>query len=395
MARNVWYDVRHSSQIYLLMNKRLRYDTPLRIICALLFATFSFLYIYMFQGELLALIQDYLSQGQTTNNTLVTASVVTLLMMSLQYLLNRVGKLHGYFEALSYLPSCVLLALITKVDAAYAYSWVTWTMGLSVVTLVYMLVVWLERNTFVPRDSTFFRMLTPNLIFSMMLFVFVGWYGNNSPVSKMELSAWKYVHVGQYDKVLTVGANCDDCNADLTALRNLALAKTGKLANRLFAYPQPYGSDGLLMNRYHLQTPQYGSKAYYDILGSTPYGGEKAAAFYKRMAQKTDSVYYADLYEAALLLDKDLDTFVDVTTEKGYPKTSRTNIPIHTQEAWMIYNEQHPFHPITFVPDDAVIERYQQYLTLRDAHIDDPVVMRNLCKRRFGKTYWYYYDFVD
>ena len=66
------------------MKRKPRYDTPIRIICAVLFATFSFLYIYMLQGELLALVQDHLAQGQTTNNTLITATLVTLLLMVLR-----------------------------------------------------------------------------------------------------------------------------------------------------------------------------------------------------------------------------------------------------------------------------------------------------------------------
>ena len=97
--------------------KRIKYDTPIRIICAVLFATFSFLYINLFQGELLALVQDHLAQGQTSNNAFVTALLITVLLIALQYFLNRAGKLHGCYEALSYLPSCVLLALITQVDS--------------------------------------------------------------------------------------------------------------------------------------------------------------------------------------------------------------------------------------------------------------------------------------
>ena len=60
----------------------------------------------------------------------------------------------------------------------------------------------------------------------------------------------------------------------------------------------------------------------------------------------------------------------------------------------MIYNEQHPFTPVAFVPSEAVSQRYHDYLTLREAHASDPVAMKNLCRRQFGDTYWYYYDFV-
>lgn len=376
------------------MKSRFKYDTPISIICALLFATFSFLYIYLFQGELLALVQDHLSKGQTTNNTLVTATIVTLLLMALQYLLNRVGRLHGSYEALSYLPSCVVLASMTKVDGAFSYSLTQWVVSLLVVVAIFILFVWIDRNTLRTRDAKFLNLLSPNLGIMTVLFVFAGWYGNNNPADTMEMAAWKYTHSGEYEKVLAVGRKSDGCNVRLTALRNLALAKTGQLGDKLFVYPQPYRSDGLIMNRYNMQTPEYGSEEFYRVLGSRPYGGEKAPAFYKRMMQKTDSVLYRELYAAALLLDKDLAAFADLTAD-GQSEESLANAPIHYQEAWIIYNEQYPFSPVAFTPDSIVRQRYQEYLAMRDAHASNPVVMQNLCKRNFGDTYWYYYDFVQ
>lgn len=376
------------------MKRKLKYDAPIRIICALLFASFSFLYIYMLQGELLALVQDHLAQGKTSNNTFVTALLITLLLIGLQYLLNRVGKLHGSYEAFSYIPSCVLLALITKIDNTYSYSPKQWMLSLAIVAVLYVLVVWINRNTFQSSDTNFLGRLSPNLAVLTALFVFTGWYGNNVPATQMELAAWKYTHAERYDKVLEIGTRSDDCNADLTALRNLALAKTGQMGTKLFAYPQPYGSAGLMMNRYNVQTPSYGAKEFYGALGAYPYGGESAAAFYHRMMVKTDSVIYRDMYLSALLLDKNLQDFAAYITSTNHEGQSLTDAPVHYQEALMIYNEQHPFTPVAFVPDEAVAQRYHDYLTLRETYALDPIALQNLCKRQFGDTYWYYYDFV-
>ena len=376
------------------MKRTSKDSTPIRFICAALFSAFSFLYIYMFQGELLALVQDHLAQGQTSNNTLVTALLITLLLLVLQFLLNRVGQLHGRFEAVSYLPSCVLLALITKIDGSFSYSWTQWTVALVVVALIYLFVTWISRNIFEPREVKFLRQFSPNLGVLASLFVFAGWYGNNAPAEQMELAAWRYTHDGKYEKVLEVGKRTADCSVDLTALRNLALLKTGQLGSKLFAYPQPYGSAGLLMNRFKAQTPSYGATEFYGALGAQPYGGENAEAFYKRISMKTGDAIYRDMYVAALLLDKHLTAFVDQTVKSQGAK-SLTSAPIHYQEAWMIYNEQHPFNPVTFTPDKAVAQRYHDYLTLREANAEDHIVMQNLCKRNFGDTYWYYYDFVQ
>jgi hypothetical protein len=374
------------------MKRTSKYDTPIRIVCAVLFALFSFLYIYLFQGEQLALIQDHLAQGVTSNNTLITAIIITLLLGGLQHLLNRVGRLHGRFEAISYLPSCVLLALMTKVDSYLSYSLWQWLVTLVVVAAVYLFMVWIERNTLDTRETRALCVLTPNLGAMAVLFVFTGWYSNDSTARQMELAAWKYVHEGNYQKVLSVGARSIETNVNLTALRSLALAKTGRLGDNLFAYPQCYGSDVLLMNRYKVQTPSYGSKAYYQSLGASPYGGEKAADFYKRlMAQYPDVEEYRDLYVAALLLAKNLKDFISVVTQ---PSTQLTNAPIHYQEALIIYNEQHPFEPISFSADSVIVSCYHDYLTLREEQAANAETMRNLCHRHFGNTYWYYYDFV-
>ena len=376
------------------MKSKLKYDTPIRTICASLFCIFSFIYIYIYQGESLALIQDLLSQGKTSNNAFVTALVITLLLQGLQYLINRGGKLHGRFEALSYLPSCVLLALVAKFDNALAYSPVQWIVALLITTVMYILAVWVNRNTLQLREARLVPQLSFNLGVLVALFVSTGWYGSNTTTALMELAAWKYTHSGKYEKVLKVGKYSSECNADLTALRNLALAKTGQLGDKLFSYPQPYGSDGLLMNRYNVQTPTYGAGAYYDCLGAHPYGGESAAAFYKRVLLKSDSEEYRNLYVAALLLDKDLEALMDFTVNEEQSMDLLSDMPTHYQEAWMIYNEQNPFNPIAFTPDSAVIQRYHEYVTSREQYVSEPSVMKELCKRDFGNTYWYYYDFV-
>ena len=378
------------------MKKKIRYDIPIRVICAILFSTFSFLYIYMLQGELLALVQDHLAKGQTSNNTLITASLITVLLMVLRSLINKVGGLHGRFEAWSYLPTCALLALITKVDGTFSYSGVQWAVVMVVVALVYIFFVWIDNNTFEPREVSFFQQLSPNLGVMALLFVLTGWWGNNASAGHMELAAWRYTHAEQYDKVLRVGERSTDCNADLTALRNLALAKTGQLGTKLFAYPQLYGAEGLLMNRYNVQTPSYGAMEFYGALGAIPYGGEDAEAFYKRMLMKTGAEIYREMYLAALLLNKNLTDFA-VQTARGTENevVVLDGAPTYHQEAWLIYNEQHPFSPISFTPDEAVAQRYCDYLTLREACDDDPIVMQNRCKEAFGDTYWYYYDFVE
>ena len=374
------------------MSKRTKYDGSIRIICAVLFAVFSFIYIYVFQGELLALMQDYLSKGVTESNAFVTALLFTLLLLLMQWGINRASKLHGRWEALSYIPSCTLLALFTDVnDGTMLYSGESWLWGILLCAILYIAIVWLNRMTTSVHRLNFFGFLWPNLFSFSLLFVLTAQISNHAPAPHMELAAWKYTHEENFEKVLEVGRRSHDYNAELTALRNLAMAKTGTLSERLFHYPQHYGADGLIYNRHKKQSIAYGASEFYSHLGGNmPYGGENGRAYTQRMAMKNDSAIYRDLYLAALLLDKDLPAFVK---ESSSMATSDTPVPTHYQEAWLLYNEQYPESVISFAPDSAIAARFEDYRSLQSEHEDNAIVAENLCRRKFGKTFWCYYDF--
>ena len=372
------------------MKRKLLFDTPIRIVCASLFVVFSFLYIYVFQGELLALLQDNLSGGRTKSNALVAALIITLLLQLLQWGVNRLSKLHGRWEAVSYLPSCVLLALLTDVnDGTILYTLARWAWGVPLCIALYTALVWLNRTTSGGRKWGFFRVLWPNLAVLSLLFVLTGQVGNNATVAHMELAAWGYVHDGEYEKVLKVGDRSDDTNAELTALRFLAMAKTGELGNLLFCYPQPYGADALIYNRYSKQTAAYGAGEYYRGWGEEPYGGESGRAFAERMYRKCSSAMWREVYLAALLLDKDLDAFVQVW--RAVPQTGA--LPVYYQEALLLYNALHPDAPVSFKADEAVATRFADYRDLQKEYAGDDVVAMNMSKRKFGNSYWCYYDY--
>ena len=344
----------------------------------------------MFQGELLALMQDYLSKGVTKSNALLAALIITALLMLLQWAVNRMSKLHGRWEAVSYLPSCVLLALLTDINSGtMLYTLSHWAWGVPGCIALYIVLVWFDRMMGGVRKRGFFFQLWPNLATLSLLFIFVGQMGSNTSAPHMELAAWGYVHDGKYDRVLEVGRRSDDCNAGLTALRNLSMAKTGQLGDMLFHYPQPYGSDGLVYNRYSRQTEAYGAKEYYRHLGAEAYGGESGRAFTERMYHKNDSAIYRDLYLAALLLDKDLDTFVK---ESASLVESGEALPVHYQEALLLYDELYGT-ATPFTADSVVVQRFDHYRALGRTHADDAVVAKNLARRKFGDTYWCYYDY--
>lgn len=336
-------------------------------------------------------MQDYLSKGVTTSNTFWAAAIITFLLCLLQYGINRISKLHVRWEALSYIPSCALLALITDVnDGTMLYSASQWLWGIPLTTLLYIGVVWLNRLRRDVKRNTLISCLWPNLLSFTLMFLLTAQISNHAPAPHMELAAWKYLHEERYEDMLKVGKRSDDYNQELTALRNLAMLKTGTLGERMFHYPQPFGAEGLVFNRHNKQSNSYGAQEYYRNLGAEPYGGEPGRAFAQRLGMKNDSIDYRDLYLAALLLDKDLDTFTKETADIA---ASDSVLPTHYQEAWLLYNEQHPQAAIPIKADTTIVKRFADFRTLQKEHADNPIVASNLGKRKFGDTYWYYFDY--
>ena len=375
------------------MSNRTRFDKTMSIICAILFATFSFIYIYTFQGELLALMQDYLSKGATTSNSFWAATIITILLCLMQYGINRISKLHGRWEAVSYIPSCVLLALITDVnDGTMLYTASEWLWGIPLTILLYIGLVWINRMHREVKRSSFVTFLWPNLLSFSLFFVLTAQISNHAPAPHMELAAWKYLHDDRYEDLLKVGKRSDDYNKELTALRNLAMFKTGSLSERMFQYPQHFGANGLIFKKNGKESISYGANEFYTRLGAEPYEGESGRSFAQRIASESDSIGidFSELYLAALLLDKDLDTFAKETAEIA---KSDNTLPTHYQEAWMLYNELHPEATLSFAADSAIVKRFAAYRELQKEHTDNDIVASNLAKRKFGDTYWCYFDY--
>ena len=57
----------------------------IRLMCAIVFLTFSFVWLYHFQADLLAAAQHVFSGGLTTYNRVLAPVVITLLLQLLQF----------------------------------------------------------------------------------------------------------------------------------------------------------------------------------------------------------------------------------------------------------------------------------------------------------------------
>ena len=95
-----------------------------RVVCAILFLTFTFAWLFWFQADILAVAQHGLSGGKTHYDRTVGAVITTAVLFLLQLLIYALTRLHQHAHALTYLPSMLLLAFMSSIS--HPFSWGAW-----------------------------------------------------------------------------------------------------------------------------------------------------------------------------------------------------------------------------------------------------------------------------
>lgn len=85
----------------------------IRVSCAFLFVAFTFAYVFHYQADLIAANMHALAGGAIVYNEWVGAFAITSLLYLLKYFINRLLTFDGPWFVGAYVPSFVVLALIT------------------------------------------------------------------------------------------------------------------------------------------------------------------------------------------------------------------------------------------------------------------------------------------
>ena len=85
----------------------------IRVSCAFLFVAFTFAYVFHYQADLIAANLYALAGGAIVYNEWVGAFAITSLLYLLKYFINRLLTFDGPWFVGAYVPSFVVLALIT------------------------------------------------------------------------------------------------------------------------------------------------------------------------------------------------------------------------------------------------------------------------------------------
>lgn len=367
----------------------------MRILCAIFFLIFTTLYVFRYQSDILAVTQHVLSGGATHYNSGIGTVLITLVLWLIQVAIYSWTGLSHRAHALTYLPSMLLLAVLTDISSNLATSNYlgVWVWLFPLLMIVYAGVVWLFRQLEpmepVPFSMGLFsRMTWINLLQMCVMALIVCSIGCSDTVFHCRMRMESDMLRGDYKAAANVGRNVEETDSSLTMLRILALSKTGSLPEHLFEYPLVGGSEAMLPNRTSVRLMMLPEDSVYSTFGVVL--KEKLSPMtylrYVNKSKKYASMVSRDWQLCGYLLDRNLDAFVQ-TLPRYYD--IRKPLPKAYREALIIYNHLRKKPRILY--KEAVMDA--DYDDFRKAFYssNNSWARRANVKGNFGKSYWYYY----
>lgn len=367
----------------------------LTVACGLLFSVFSFTYLYVFQKDVVDALHYALSQGKTHYSPLAGALIITIVLLILRWGINKLLKLKGLVHALSYFPPFLLLGVLTDVDGSVFHGETIadkWLWLLPLLLLAYGVVAYglqsIARFLFHKEDSVSELMISNLSIFALLCLMTVG-QGNTRLSFHHELALEQAIRRQTFAEARVVGQKSLETTHTLTALRAYALSREGTMGDYLFAYPQPYGADGLLFAPHDPDALRTNADTLYAYLGARPHVAESTTDYLSRICQDEVGRHTAlDYYLNALLLDKQIDRFAAAIDTFYFTQDS---LPRYYREAITLYRHMHPASAPE-AADSLMMQRLDDYLSLRQTFAA-PAEEKNRMRRAYGDTYWWYYHY--
>ena len=367
------------------------------VVCGLLFSVFSFVYLYVFQRELLEALHYSLAHGKTHFAPAVSAVVITLILLLLRWGVNSALGLKGCVRALSYVPSFLILCALTDVGrdvytSSYHSCW-PWLLPLLIASFVAVM-YWLRGvfRVWLNHEGSLMGIVNGNLFILLALCLMTVLCGNTDRTFHHELQVEHHLRSRAYEEAMRVGKKSLEASRTLTALRGMAMARTGTMGDCLFDYPQYYRSDGLFFAEDSLETLRYTNDSIYYLLGVRPYEGEDRMTFLRNICYKgTGKFVSLDYYLSALLLDKNLKEFSRAINDFYEPGDT---LPRSYREAMVLYQILQGDSASAVVTDSAEVRKFMEYRE-KEKEYGSAKERENWMRRHYGNTYWWYFDYQN
>ncbi len=371
-----------------------RVSGVIRYSCALLFMLFSSCYLLFMQGNLLSEAQFVFSRGLTTYSIQIGAFTVTIVLQIIQWVIARFFHFNWQYYSLSYLPSLLLLAVLTNITKSDLYDFTLgkWCWILPLIIVVFFGFVYLLRNRAATSNSISY-LLWRNYVILFILILSCGAIPRTNEVDHYELTVERHIMQHDYDGAVKVAEASLHTSRRLTELRMFALSQQGLLAERLFDFPQDYRGNGLLKINDDDSIYRYSPLRICIRLGALPNVQQNPTTLqYLQAINSIDSLRTSvtqDYLLCYLLLQKELNIF-EHKLQEFYPVETNPVLPRAYKEAVVYINNMYGNH-LKYTIDKETQSRFEQYRQ-RKAEISNPVARRNLVRREFSNTFWWYYE---
>ena len=390
----------------------MNYNNPLpssinniiKLTTIVLFALFSFIYLFCIQNDVLAEAQYVFSGGLTTYSRLWGALIITGFLLVIQYYVAKASKLVGRWYALSFFPSFVVLAILTSLNRAVIedFSFGQWVWALPLLIVLFILLLYIKRR--LPGESIddgdyhLSRYLWPNYAVMFLMMLVCGANASADDVFMYELKAERLLLEDNFEGASRVGEKSMNTSPRLNEMRMYALARQGLLGEKLFDYPQPYAAQSLMMmddtvTRLHRFTCKNIQKA----LGAWANTSVTSFDHYVDLLRKNPSTCHnpllADYILCGKLLEKDLRGFTQVI-KRYYDLSSPVNVrdlPKAYREAMLLQAKAIGNDSLNAFVDTLMLSNYKDYCAILDADESD-LVRKNRLRRSYGNTLWWYLD---
>ena len=364
------------------------------ILCAIYFALFTFLYLYVLERDILAQTQFQLSEGTTLYHPLLAALLCTSLLTLLgsflgllfQWLPLRM-KASAWFLPFELVGGLSHWCFPQFGDASNPPSWGS-LLAILFVYLLWLLVVRQFPDSAKEKEN-FVTYAWPNALQLILCTMLTVGISNTDAHLHHTLAAGRYLSEGRYGRALHEARWEEQPSRQLTAITALCLSETGQLGERLFAYPQPYGSEGLLprlsdtlmvynlplMAGHHLgykKGDQTATTVFLQVLSGMPKTRPAAR----------------DYLLCAHLLDRNLEDFVQAVKDNELVLDS---LPRHYSEALILYQHTYPEKAPIYTNDSLALcfEVFQDMLHEKGTKAEREFEVRH----HFGASYWTYFYF--
>ena len=379
-------------------NHPVRNDSTMTVkaVCAVVLLSFSFLWLYFFQADTMYLAQHVLSGGRTHYSRLGGALLLTLLMWLLQLVVYRIVRLRRTSHALTWLPSMLLLAVLSSAGADFDRhpGFGHWWWAAPLVLVVWALIVWVAKmvQPYETDNRSFhvLRRLWINLLTAAILMAGVAVTSNTNAVFHFRTHAEVAMVHGDFDEALRVGHRSLETDSSLVMVRMYALSRKGLLTDRLFEYPVVASSDVMLPTRGgDVRLAVYPVDSLYRHLGAIPRRPMRPIDYLQTIIRNGQAKAAAvDYLLCGYLIDCRLDSFAHALP-RYY--TVNDSLPRYYREALVLYNHRHS-HPHVLYHDPVLDVDYRDMRKMMGACRDNNERRVKMLENYAG-SYWSYYDY--